>query len=168
MLTIRPERPADIPAIRRVIEAAMRPAEADLVEALRSVYPGLISLIAALEGQVVGHILFSPITIQTPKDTLPGLGLGPLAVLPELQRQGIGSALVQRGLDICREQGHARICVLGHRDYYPRFGFAPASKFALHWEHKANLDDFMVLALTPGALDGVQGIIRYLPEFEGV
>jgi putative acetyltransferase len=168
MLTIRPERPADIPAIRRVIAAAMRPAEADLVEALRSRYAGLISLVAVLEGQIVGHILFSPVTIQTAKDTQPALGLGPLAVLPALQRQGIGSALVREGLDACQAQGHVRVCVLGHREYYPRFGFKPAATFGLHWEHQADLEDFMALALSPGALDGVQGVIRYLPEFDDV
>ncbi len=105
MLTLRPERPADIPAIRRVIVAAMRPAEADLVEALRSRYAGLISLVAVLEGQIVGQILFSPVTIHTPDGILPALGLGPLAILPALQRQGIGSALVREGLDACRASG---------------------------------------------------------------
>jgi putative acetyltransferase len=168
MLTIRSERPADIPAIRRVIQAAMRPAEANLVDALRSRYTRLISLVAVLEGRIVGHILFSPVTIETPETNIPGLGLAPLAVLPELQRQGIGSALVQQGLVVCRQQGHALIFVLGHRDYYPRFGFAPASRFALHWEHKADLEEFMVLALSPGVLEGVQGVVRYLPEFDEV
>jgi putative acetyltransferase len=168
LLTIRLEIPADILAIHRVIVAAMRPVEAELVEALRARYAGLISLVAVLESQVVGHILFTPITIETAEATLPGLGLGPLAVQPALQNQGIGSALVREGLAVCRAQGHTRVCVLGHRDYYPRFGFAPAAIFGLHWEHKADLDDFMVQALAPGALDGVQGVIRYLPEFDGV
>ncbi len=165
-LNIRPERPADIPAIRQVVGAAMRPSEVILVDKLRERHADLISLVAVLEGQVVGHLLFSPVTIETAEAEVPGIALGPLAVTPALQRQGIGSALVREGLDACRAQGHTRVCVLGHQEYYPRFGFTLAADYGLHWASQADLPEFMVLALAPGAFDDLQGVIRYLPEFD--
>jgi putative acetyltransferase len=121
---IRPETSADHEAIRHVNRIAFgQDAEARLVDALRDGgYVGA-SLVAEQDGQVVGHILFSDLPIITEAGTVPSLALAPMAVLPEFQNQGIGSALVRRGLEVCKEQGHRIVVVVGHPQFYPRFGF---------------------------------------------
>jgi putative acetyltransferase len=91
-----------------------------------------------------------------------------MAVLPEHQRRGVGSLLVRAGLEECRRAGHGCVVVLGHPEYYPRFGFVPASRHGLAWEHSAPDEAFMVLALRDGALDGLGGVVRYAPEFGAV
>ncbi len=115
-----------------------------------------MSLVAEQEGRVVGHILFSDLPIITGDGTVPALALAPMAVLPEFQRQGIGSTLVTRGLEACRQQGHQVVVVLGHSHFYPRFGFSP--KLAANLESPfSGGDSFMAVELVPGALDGVDG-----------
>ena len=137
MISIRRERPADIAAIRAVNEAAFEEsAEADIVDALRDACPDLLSLVAETDGEIVGHILFSPVTIEDGPQSRQGMGLAPMAVTPNHQRQGIGSKLVEAGLEILREQGRPFVIVLGHPEFYPRFGFVPASRHGLRcqWE----------------------------------
>src|SRR5262249_18482181 len=135
-MIVRPERSEDIPAIRIVIEQAFgRPAEADLVDALRQNGKAAISLVAEDDGRIVGHVCFSPVAIQSKGTGLNGVGLAPLAVIPERQNQRIGSMLVEHGLRRCREEGHPYMVVLGHPDYYPRFGFVPASRFGIKSEY---------------------------------
>jgi putative acetyltransferase len=167
-LTIRHEQPRDWAAIRRVNEAAFGAGtEADLVEQLRAEASPLISLVAEEAGAIVGHIFFSPVTLATD----PGLemmGLAPMAVMPGDQRRGVGTALVAAGLDACREIGARAIVVLGHATYYPRFGFVPASRFALTSEYDVPDEVFMALELKPGALAGRAGQVRYHPAFAGV
>jgi putative acetyltransferase len=166
MTVIRLETPQDISAVRRVNEAAFgRPAEADLVDMLRINGKAVLSLVALQAGSVVGHILFSPVTIQSGDQSFPGLGLGPMAVLPELQRHGTGSLLVERGLEECRKAGHQCVVVLGHPGYYPRFGFVPASRFGISSEYDVPDEVFMVLELFQGALQGHHGVAKYQPEF---
>jgi len=133
---IRREAAGDIPAIRRVNLAAFpTPGEADLVDALRDRADAFISLVAARNGDIVGHILFTPVTVERPDgSSSPALALGPMAVLPEHQRQGIGSQLVRDGLHHCAKRGHAVVFVLGHPEFYPRFGFTPAP----HWDLRAS------------------------------
>lgn len=168
-MVVRPERPEDEAQIRQVNrEAFGREAEADLVEALCRTGAVTLSLVAVRQGQVVGHILFSPMTIQAEEETYPAVGLGPLAVLPRFQRQGIGSQLVETGLASCKAAGHEIVIVLGHPDYYPRFGFRPASLHGVRWEHEAPDEAFMVVELRPGALEGKAGVARYHPAFAGV
>ncbi len=168
-LTIRPESQADIPAIRRInLEAFGQPGEADLVDRIRARGAGTLSMVATLDGLVVGHIFFSPMTILGSDQKTPAVGLGPMAVLPEQQRRGIGSALVRHSLEVLREQGHKIVIVLGHLAYYPRFGFAPAIESGICWEHEVDPAYFMALALKPGALAGVQGVAQYIPEFNEV
>jgi putative acetyltransferase len=122
------------------------------------------SLVAEKGQLVVGHILFSDLPITTVAGTVPALALAPMAVLPELHRQGIGSALVRRGLEACRQQGHRVVVVLGHSQFYPRFGFSP--KLAAHLESPfSGSDSFMAMELVPGALDGVVGRVQYPPPF---
>jgi putative acetyltransferase len=129
-MIVRPEASADQDAIDAVHQQAFgRPAEAALVRALRREAKPCLGLVAELEARVVGHIAFSPVSIEG--GSPPALGLGPLAVEPGRQRSGIGSALVREGLHRCGAL--AKIVVLGHADYYPRFGFRPASPLGLRF-----------------------------------
>ncbi|SRR5579875_98983 len=164
-ILIRPETSVDHEAIRHVNSLAFdQDDEAKLVDALRDGEFVRVSLVAEQAGQVVGHILFSDLPIITGTGTVPALALAPMAVLPEFQNQGIGSALVRCGLDECRQQGHKIVVVLGHAQFYPRFGFSP--KLAAHLESPfSGSDSFMAVDLVPGALDGVKGRVQYPPPF---
>ena len=166
MLTIRREEERDRGSVFRVNELAFgRPGEAQLVDALRAGAQPTISLVAEQEGRVVGHIFFSPVTIEWATETSTGIGLAPLGVLPAMQRQGIGSQLVRAGLGACRQIGQHAVVVLGHPEFYPKFGFVSASSFGLRCEYAVPDDVFMVAELTPGALAGRQGLVKYGPEF---
>ena len=165
-MTIRPERPEDASRIHEVNELAFgQPAEADLVERLREACADSLSLVAE-DGALVGHILFTPVTIDGDGRRVVGMGLAPMAVHPDRQRQGIGSQLVTHGLDVLRERGCPFVVVVGHPDYYPRFGFEPASKHGLasQWEGMPDAV-FMVLVLDVAAMTGATGVARYRDEF---
>jgi putative acetyltransferase len=169
VVRVRHERSNDAVAVRRVNEEAFgRPAEADLVDLLRDRGKVTLSLVAETGDLVAGHILFTPVAIAGGSRAYPALGLGPMAVLPEHQRRGVGSLLVRAGLEECRRAGHGCVVVLGHPEYYPRFGFVPASRHGLAWEHSAPDEAFMVLVLRADALDGLGGVVRYAPEFGAV
>ena len=168
-LEIRREVPGDEAAVHRLNALAFgQPAEAELVDALRDAGAATLSLVAVRGGEVIGHILFSPVTVEPPSAEARAVGLAPMAVLPGLQRGGIGSALVRAGLAILRDEGHGVVVVLGHPEYYPRFGFAPGSAFGLRCEYEAPEGVFRVLELRPGALGGRRGLVRYRPEFRAV
>lgn len=169
MLEIRLESVGDAVAIRHVNEQAFgRQNEADLVDALRAAEEDIISLVAVQDEQIVGHIMFSPVRIESTEETREATGLGPMAVLPTYQRQGIGSRLVEKGLEVCRERDFTIAVVLGHPTYYPRFGFVPSKPLGIQWEQDVPEDVFMVLALTDNALADVKGIVKYHPVFNGV
>jgi len=168
-MIMRREEPRDIAAMRLVNEQAFGGSvEANAIDALRERGAATLSLVAVIEERVVGHLFFSPVTIEARDRSWPGLGLAPLAVLPEYQRQGIGTALMNTGLEECRRLGHARVIVLGHPDYYPRFGFERASRCGVRFEFEAPDEACLILALQPGALDGVSGVAKYQPEWSGV
>jgi putative acetyltransferase len=168
-MMIRPEEPQDIAAIRFVNEQAFGGSgEANAIEALRARGAATLSLIAVIDDRVVGHLFFSLAVIEAPDRSWPAVGLAPLAVLPEYQQRGIGSALMDAGLEECRHLGCERVIVLGHPDYYPRFGFERASQYGVRFEFEAPDEACMILALQPGALDGVSGVARYQPEWNGV
>lgn len=165
-MEIRDESPADIPAVRRVNEAAFAssPNEARLVDLLRARGKARISLVAASGDHVVGHVLFSPVTLEPARAGFDGVGLAPVAVLPEHQRQGIGSKLIREGIEKCRQAGYEAVVVLGDPGYYARFGFTRASDYGLRNEY-AVVEEFMVLELNAGALPGMKGVVKYAPEF---
>ena len=164
---IRREQISDLPGIRVVNEVAFkRLEEADLVDRLRQNCPESLSLVAVDQGRVVGHVLFTPVTLTGGGQSVAGMGLAPLAVLPERQGQGIGSRLVHGGLEILQERACPYVIVLGHADYYPRFGFEPASRYGIRcqWENIPE-DAFMVLIFDSAALKGVTGVAYYRDEF---
>ncbi len=168
--TIRPERPEDFSEIRHVNELAFgQPAEAELVEKLRQACGDALSLVAE-DSAIVGHILFTPVVVEeeTGKHRI-GMGLAPMAVRPDHQRQGIGSQLVRRGLDILRERGCPFVVVLGHPEYYPRFGFEPASKHGLvsQWEN-IPAAAFMIVVFDVHGMTGTSGVAKYRDEFNEV
>jgi putative acetyltransferase len=168
MLTIRKERPEDVRQIRRVNEAAFgQAAEADIVDRLRRDCPGILSLVAEARHTIVGHILFSPVTIEGPGKTIAVMGLAPMAVLPQRQGQGIGSALVTHGLNILQGRGCPCVVVLGHPEYYPRFGFEKASHHGLicQWEGVPD-EAFMVKTLDANLMPGISGVARYHEAFD--
>lgn len=166
MIEIRSEKPDDESGVRRVHEAAFAPSllEANLVDMLCKAGKALVSLVAIDEGQIVGHVLFSPVSIAIAPDQFRAVGMAPVGVLPAFQNKGIGSRLIRQGLDQCREAGYDAVVVLGHTSYYPRFGFLPGSHFGLENAYNAN-DAFMALELKEGALAGVSGLVQYGLEF---
>lgn len=166
-LRVRPEQAADLPRVFELhARAFRRPAEAELVDALRGAGALALSLVAEAGGRPVGHVAFSPVQVGEGAAAWPALALGPLAVDPDHQSGGVGSALVREGLARCRAERHAVVFVLGHSDYYPRFGFEPAAARGLAYEGGARFAPaFFVAELEPGALDGRSGVVRYRPEF---
>jgi putative acetyltransferase len=168
MIEVRTERKEDIEAIHMVNNLAFgQEDEAVLVQRIResSGFMPELSLVAVKDSQVVGHILFSRIHMDTPKGDVVVLSLAPMAVLPEFQNSGIGSQLVKDGLKKCREMGHTIVVVIGHPEYYPRFGFIPARKKGLDLHFPVPDEAFMVCELVPDALEGIKGLVKFPPEF---
>jgi putative acetyltransferase len=167
VIAIRRQKPEDAVRVRHVNERAFgQPAEAALAEALQRACSDALSLVAE-DGGIVGHILFTPVTIDSAGRQVVGMGLAPMAVVPDRQREGIGSALVTRGLEILRQRNYPFVVVVGHPEYYPRFGFERASAHGLSSQWEGIPDPaFMVLILEPGEMTGVSGVARYRPEFD--
>jgi len=167
-MSVRRERPPDVDAVRHVVASAFgRPEEAVLVDVLRAEVPDAISLVAEVDGRIVGHIFFAPVTLEP---ALPGIriaGLAPLAVSPPFQRKGVGSALVYEGLQSCRARCFHAVVVLGHPEYYARFGFVPAHEEGLKCEFPADPEVYRVLAFSP-VFTGQSTVVRYPRAFHGV
>jgi len=168
---IRRELPEDIPAIFEVnCQAFAHDDEAQLVDALRKNgdFNPALSLVAVFDDRIIGHILFPDITIESENESFPAVALAPLVVHPDFQCRGIGLGLIEEGFETCRAHGHNIVVVVGHPGYYPRFGFSPARSCGICAPFDVADDVFMVHALTPGALAGVHGIVRYPKAFESV
>ncbi|PZV12926.1 MAG: GNAT family N-acetyltransferase [Leptolyngbya sp.] len=166
-MDIRAEKPEDVKAIYQVNKEAFgRENEAILVDQLRGI-ASTVSLVAVQSDQIVGHLFFSPVTINRHSSSqLLMLGLAPIAILPKYQRQGIGSLLIQRGLETCHQLGCDAVVVLGDPNYYSRFGFVAASTQGLRCEYDAPDDAFMVLELNSAALQDCSGTVQYRSEFK--
>ncbi len=149
------------------VSAFETPAEADLVDALRSQAAPLVSLVAEENSCVVGHIMFSPVSLSDHPD-LEAMGLAPMAVMPDHQCKGVGSALVRAGIEHCKQLGCGAVVVLGHPGYYPRFGFTPASRFGIKSMYEVQEDVFMALEMRPGTLRGRSGRVAYHPAFDSL
>jgi putative acetyltransferase len=162
MVSLRSERPRDIPAIRAVhAESFPTDAEARLVDLLRNAGALSVSLVAEVDRVVVGHVAFSPVCVAS---GCVGAGLAPVAVLPSFRRQGIAASLIERGLAECRGAGFRWAVVLGKPEYYSRFGFQPAASFGLTDEYGGG-HAFQVAALVPGGIPSNEGLVRYAPQF---
>ena len=165
MIVIRPETQQDRQAVWNVNRAAFETEEeANLVDALRDGEYVEVSLVAVSDGKVVGHILFSRLPIVTEGGTVDALSLAPMAVMPSHQRQGIGSRLVEAGIEACREKGCKIVVVLGHTEFYPRFGFSTDLAQPLKSPFGSG-DAWMAMELVPGALTGIEGRVEYPPPF---
>ena len=170
MISIRPAIATDASRIRIVNELAFaQSVEANLVEKLVQACSASLSLVADDDGVVVGHILFTPVVVENGGRRVVGMGLAPMAVLPDRQRQGMGSELVRRGLALLRERDCPFVVVVGHPEYYPRFGFEPACTHGLvcQWEGVPDTA-FMVLILDALAMAGVSGTAKYRDEFNDI
>jgi putative acetyltransferase len=165
LIEIREEYPGDVMSIRDVNKRAFeQDQEGNIVDALRSTGAALLSLVATLNGRIVGHVMYSPVSVGE----ITGAGLGPMAVLPEHQRQGVGSKLVRAGNQKLRDSGCPFIVVVGHSSFYPRFGFRPASSCGISCEWEVPDDVFMLLVLDQTAMQGVSGLAHYRSEFSTI
>lgn len=166
LITVRDARRSDANEIAKLHKRAFGgDSEAVLVGRLHDSVSPLVSLVAESDGNVCGHILFSPVTLDPPAELIM-MGLAPMAVRPEQQRQGIGSRLVGEGLVRCRELGTDAVVVLGHTQYYPRFGFSPAIGAGISCKYDTDGDAFMLLELTHGCLQTVSGTVLYHDCFD--
>ncbi|MFA6000866.1 MAG: N-acetyltransferase [Thermoleophilia bacterium] len=164
-MQIRDEEPRDRPAVYAVNAASFETrSEAELVNALRDQAKPFISLVAQDKGVIVGHIMFTPVMLSGMPE-LKVMGLAPVAVAPEHQRKGIGSALVRAGLERCAQLGFGAVVVLGHPGFYPRFGFSPSVNFGISCEYEVPEEAFMVLELEPGFLRDATGKVRFHAAF---
>ncbi|MGE3298106.1 MAG: GNAT family N-acetyltransferase [Porticoccaceae bacterium] len=167
-MLIRAEEQRDWAAVHAVnVSAFETPAEATLVDALREQAQPLVSLVAEDNGAIVGHIMFSPVSLSG-HPALRIIGLAPMAVTPEHQRKGIGSALVRAGLEQCKQLGFGAVVVLGHPAYYPRFGFVPSARFGVDCEYEVPEEVFMIVELQAGHLSGASGKVKYHAAFSNV
>jgi len=171
MIHIGPEKSEDIASIDEITRLAFEgEEEAKLIVAIRNsdYFIPKLSLVAVQNNHVVGHILFSPITIESPETSVDALALAPMAVSPGCQNRGIGTELVRNGLEACKKLGYKIVIVVGHPNYYPRFGFKPARALGLQAPFEVPDDAFLVRELVPGALKNVRGVVKYSPAFDSV
>ncbi|RLQ97549.1 N-acetyltransferase [Falsibacillus albus] len=171
-MTIRREYVMDVDKIRKIHDEAFKQKnEGKLVDAIReSKYfiPELSLCAVTDEDELIGHIMFSTIFLETEKETVPTLGLAPMAVLPGHQHQGVGSMLVKEGKNRCRELGFKHIAVLGHSGFYPRFGFEISKNKGIEPPFPVPPEAFMVMELENGSLENLKGRVKYPKAFESV
>jgi putative acetyltransferase len=169
MIKYRPEKDNDHDAIFEINHLAFpEDNEARLVDMLRESdsYVDGLSIVAEKDGEIVGHILFTKLTIESSEGKFTALSLAPIAVKPNFQRQGIGSGLIKEGIKACKSLGYGAIIVVGHPEYYPRFGFSPAREKGLETPFPVPDEAFMVYEIVPGYFDNIGGMIKLAPEFD--
>lgn len=168
MIAIKHEQPEHLDGIRRLLaEAFPTPAEAELVDDLRTTHSLPVSLVAIDEtGDVIGHIAFSPVRIAPPLAATPLWGLAPLAVAEDARGSGLGSELVREGLRACAERPCGGVLVLGDPAFYQRFGFRPSAEWGLRCQFDAPAEAFMLMELHPHACRAYGGIVSYHPAFD--
>ena len=168
MISVRLEEARDHDQVRAINLAAFEGGpEADLVDTLRLSCSDHLSLVAEEGGRVLGHILFTPVVVESPERRIEGMGLAPMAVSPDRQRSGIGSLLVRHGLEVLQKRPCPFVIVLGHPEYYPRFGFERASSYGLQSQWEGVPDEaLMVLVFDPTSLPDGGGVARYRDEFD--
>lgn len=163
-VAVREEQPGDRQQVRKVNEAAFRRSdEADLIDGLRKEGVVLLSLVAELDSRIIGQIQFSRMSVETARGPVAAVSLAPMAVLPEHQGRQVGSQLVRRGLAELRDRGERIVIVLGHKEYYHRFGFTLEK--ARHLASPFPPEAFMALELSDGALAGIHGAVKYPSAF---
>ena len=169
-MIIRQEKPRDINDIHALNELTFgQPQEANIIDKLRINCDNLLSLVAIENEKVVGHILFSPVKIEGQHGIIRGMGLAPMAVLPEMQHKGIGTQLVKSGIENLRKMQCPFVIVLGHPEYYPRFGFERASLYEIKCQWEGIPDDaFMILWLDKSTMNPVSGLAKYRDEFNAI
>jgi len=166
LIEIREERSDDVAAVREVNRRAFgQDQESNIVDALRTNGGALLSLVATVNGQVAGHIMYSPLTVA---ENVLGVALGPMAVVPEYQRQGIGTQLIEAGNRKIKDAGYPFIIVVGHAEYYPRFGFRPANEYGIRCEWDVPDEVFMLLVLNEAKMQGASGLAKYRHEFSTI
>ena len=173
MLTIREEEIKDYNEVEKVVEESFKTAEFsdkdehNLVRRLRksSEFVKELSLIAEDENKILGYVLLTKALIKGESTSYETLALAPLAVLPEYQKSGIGKNLMNKAIERARELGYKSIVVLGHENYYPKFGFEKASKYGVKAPFEVPDEAYMILELLPGGLNGVSGIVEYSKAF---
>ncbi len=172
-ITLRQETPEDYEEIFELNRIAFgQDNEANLVEALRenpAVFIPELSIVAALNNKITGHILFTRISVKDESGALhESLGLAPMAVRPEFQKKGIGGRLIRKGLEAAKELGFKSVIVLGHEHYYPKFGFEPAGKWNIKAPFEVSDNAFMAIELVNDGLKNVSGTVIYPKEFDGI
>ena len=173
-MTIRQETPADYKDVFNLIEKAFRSEqysdhkEQFLVERLRKsdAFIPELSLVAEVDGKIVGHILLTKLKIKNVADSFDSLALAPVTVLPEFQGIGIGGKLIAESHKRAKELGHESIVLLGHESYYPKFGYQRADKFEIELPFKVPKENCMVIELVENGLNGVSGIVEYPEAFK--
>ncbi len=172
-LVIRQEEPRDYTTVFQIIETAFKTMEYSsgteqfIVEKLRKsdAFIPELSLVAEQEGELVGHIILTKIKIDNGTKLFDALTLGPVAVWPKLHGQGIGSQLIKEAHKIAKSLGHEIIILLGHKDYYPRFGYELTNKYGIQLPFDSPPENCMVIGLNPNSLEGVSGKVIYSKPF---
>ncbi|WP_299701378.1 GNAT family N-acetyltransferase [uncultured Pontibacter sp.] len=172
-IQIRQEQPADYPAVFTLVEHAFSDLEISdhteqfLVERLRKsdAFIPELSLVAEEEGKIVGYILLTKLKIRNEQQEFESLSLAPVAVLPEYQRQGIGAMLIEQAHRIAKSLGYTAVILVGHENYYPRFGYKPASTFGIKFPFEVPEANAMAVELVENGLAGIRGTVMYPPAF---
>jgi len=166
-ILIRREYSSDVEYIHQLNQSVFGDeSEAVLVDRLRDADSLVLSMVAEIDGRIIGHICFSPAVIEQADESYPALAMAPMSIASDIQHQGLGSMLVNAALEHLRQEHHKIVVVLGHPGFYGKLGFKPAAEFSIHWDHDVPDEAFMVYPLTDDALDNVSGTVHFRPEFE--